>query len=359
LAPESELSRDNHAVPQAYLKGWSDDGGHVLAYRTLVPDDRYPEWSRRSVRSLAAYRDLYTSIASGAESDEFERWMNESIEGPAAEAIELVRENRRLSPEHWKRLVFYAAALDLRTPSSYAEQNERWNREIPGILADVMQSLPERLRSYKPPGGAGPAPRAENPFPVRVTTERQPGGGGIVRAEVVTGREMWLHTMRHQLTTLAPVLTRHRWVMLRPAEGLEWFTSDHPLLRLNYYADGTYDFGGGWGNPGSEILLPISPGHLMYTQVGRAWPGPLTLGDEMTVKLQRLLAERAHRWIIANRQIPAVRVFRPRHVDRGAFDAEARAWREWHHANRSAAQGKAIMVSPAPQLHEVGDGTAQ
>ena len=43
----------------------------------------------------------------------------------------------------------------------------------------------------------------------------------------------------------------------------------HPVLRLNYYKPGQYDFRGGWGNPGSEVLMPLSPRHLLYVQVGK------------------------------------------------------------------------------------------
>jgi hypothetical protein len=39
-------------------------------------------------------------------------------------------------------------------------------------------------------------------------------------------------------------------------------------IPLNYYARGRYDFKGGWGNKGTEILLPLSPHHLLYTRVG-------------------------------------------------------------------------------------------
>ena len=40
-----------------------------------MPHPAVPEWERRSVRAVAYQRDLYTSLMSGDEADEFERWI--------------------------------------------------------------------------------------------------------------------------------------------------------------------------------------------------------------------------------------------------------------------------------------------
>jgi hypothetical protein len=50
--------------------------------------------------------------------------------------------------------------------------------------------------------------------------------------------------------------------------------TDHPVLTLNYYGPGRYDFGAGWGREGSEFILPVSPRLAVCTQVGRKETGP-------------------------------------------------------------------------------------
>jgi hypothetical protein len=299
-----------------------------------VPRAGYPEWKQRPLRSLAAYTDLYTSVAGGADSDAFERWLNECIETPAADALERVRENRRLLPEHWRRLAIYLAALDLRTPASYLEQRELWHRTVPEILEKVLRELPDRYGSgvsVTPEREDHPADVRRIPFPLRVSTEKDPDSGKlVVRAEVTTGREMWLSEMQRMLTSIAEVLTQHRWTLLFPAPGQEWITTDHPVLRLNYYDDGRYDFGGGWGNLRSEILLALSPQHLMYTQIGRRYSGPRTLDERRTREVNRFIAERAHRWVISATGPISMTDLRTRTVDRAGFIEEQKAWQLWH-----------------------------
>jgi len=340
----SSLARQNHYVSQGYLKGWSLDGTRVWSYRLLVPRADYPEWDLRAIKTLASRRDLYTSVAGGTDSDAFERWLNEEIEDPAASALEKVRSDQPLDKEDWRRLAYYVAALDLRTPASYVEHTARWNEQLPGILRGIMEGLEDELRraaATKEKLGPARRPAPVEPFPIRVTTEKIPDSDKTaVRAEVTCGRELWLHNMRHLLTGIARVLVDHTWCILRPNPGSAWFTSDHPVLRLNYYEEGQYDFGGGWGNRGSEIMVPLSPTHLMYAKVGSSQFGDGTLSPEMTLSLQRLLAERAHRWIFAQGQPKRAVWFRPRKEDLAAFTREEQAWQAWHEQQRVAELGK-------------------
>ena len=113
----TQLTRDNHFVPQAYLRRWSDDGKRVYCYRTVVAHKRVPEWEPKSIRGVAYQRDLYTGFANGQEVDDFERWIKSDFEDPAMEALEKVASNAPLGQSDWERLAMFAAAQDMRTPA--------------------------------------------------------------------------------------------------------------------------------------------------------------------------------------------------------------------------------------------------
>jgi hypothetical protein len=124
---------------------------------------------------------------------------------------------------------------------------------------------------------------------------------------------------------------------VHPARGLAWITSDHPLLRLAYTSDNDYHFGGGWGRRGCDILLPVTPDVLLFAQVGHHHGRRFTMSKDQTVRIVRLLTERAAREIYATEPVEQIARVRPRKVDAEMYASEQRAWREWHQ-DQSAAE---------------------
>jgi hypothetical protein len=147
---------------------------------------------------------------------------------------------------------------------------------------------------------------------------------------------MWLAQMRHLLSGSAiRKLLRHTWSIVSPCRGEEWFTSDHPAMRLNFTSPTQYDFGGGWGRHGSDLFLPLTPQHLLYTRVGYKQRQRFAFSEVHTHLMQRLLAERAHRWIFAKRESAAVSHYRPRIADADRAKHEDAEWARWDEMNRA------------------------
>ena len=48
---------------------------------------------------------------------------------------------------------------------------------------------------------------------------------------------MWFYTMKHVLTDTLKVLHGHNWVILKAPAGLGWFTSDDPVICLNFQSE--------------------------------------------------------------------------------------------------------------------------
>jgi len=115
-----QLRKDNHYVPKLYLKQWADDG-QIPTYRLLVPSDKTPLWKPHSLKGIAFHQHLYTYVVGQEETDEFERWLDREFEGPAEQAIHRAVNGHQMSPDHWRRLVRFAVALDVRTPARLRE----------------------------------------------------------------------------------------------------------------------------------------------------------------------------------------------------------------------------------------------
>ena len=144
------------------------------------------------------------------------------------------------------------------------------------------------------------------------------------------GHRLWIAAMRHLLTGIANRLCGYRWSIALPHGDAECPLTDHPVLRLNYNSPSQYDFEGGWGSPGTEIMMPVSPKHLLYVQVGRKHSNRLTFSSNQTHLVQRFLVERAHRWVFASQPEEWISKARPRHVDLEFFAAEEKEWDEFH-----------------------------
>lgn len=332
--------RDNHYVPRLYLKRFAASPGRVLTYRILVAHSRVPLWQPSSIKGIAYHAHLYTRIASGVQTDEVEKWLNDEFETPAEEALMKATADMRLTQADWNNLVRFAAAQDVRTPARLAENLQRWHETLPTILEDTLHEAVRKLESARKSGEVITTTGVPNSeyIPFRLRKEIEPGQKfGKIKSEVVVGRGLWLYSIRHLLTQTEKVLHNNRWTILSPPEGLTWFTSDDPVVRLNYYGNGGYDFKGGWGNPGTEIFLPLDPRHLLYTKVGCRPPRRHSvLARAEAESIRRFIAEHAHRLIFAASEEAEVPKLRPRTVDAALLRNENEQWRRWHQDQTTA-----------------------
>jgi hypothetical protein len=326
------MTEQSHFVPQGYLKGWSADGKRAWMYRLLVSTDAVPEWRKRSIRGIAFHQHLYTRLAAGTETDEIEKWLNQEFETPAQQALDSVRQNSRLTPTHWKALAHFVAAQHVRTPARYFEMMQRWTVDLKPMIETTLRSsvaTREQIR-HKDTPLTPLTPTHEAYLPSRVTVRKSAAGGGEIGLEMVAGRGLWLFAIRHLLTSTLRALENHKWTVLNAPSGVEWMTSDDPVIPLNYYAPGRYDFKGGWGNKGTEILLPLSPHHLLYTRVGHRDRPQRDVEPSIAKDFQRFIAEHAHRALFAVRSTSDVENIRPRVVDRVQYEHETQMWNRWH-----------------------------
>jgi len=222
-----------------------------------------------------------------------------------------------------------------------------WQKTLPELVENTLRNSVRELTAARKEGRA-PTSRSHpfvHEFPARVTTEIEAGAEhGKLRLETIPGRALWLFSLRHLLTETVAVLVRHRWTILRPPRGFTWLTSDNPVIRLNYYKPGHYDFEGGWGRDGCELLLPLSPEHLLYTKIGDRPLGKERISEELAKLIQRMTIEHAHRFVFGVDADPIVERIRPRKVDAVVFKEEIQFWKRWHEeqgeAERNLVRGR-------------------
>lgn len=337
-----QITHDNHYVPQLYLKYWSEDKSRIWAYRILVPHQNVKKWEHRAIRGVAYHRDLYTVIRNGQEVDDFEKWLEVDFETPVQEVINKVIKEKHLKNIDWVKLARFLAAQDVRTPTSYLEMVQRWESILPDALDKALEKGAKKLENIILKQEIVEAENVSNNLLkniINVQVKQNPNreeGGSIIEANIVAGRALWIENQKLLLRETSNVLLNHKWSIVKPAKGFEWFTSDHPVVRLNYYKEDSYDLKGGWGNTKGNIFMPLSPYHLLFTQVGSDLADQIILSPEKTREIQKIIAERSFRWIFAKQPISVVEKYRPRHIDSELFKTEEEQLRRWHFEQSSA-----------------------
>lgn len=330
-----KITRDNHYVPRTYLRRWADENGRVWMYRLLVPHANSAEWWSASSKGVVFRQHLYTRAAPEGLTDQIERWLEAEFEFPAADVLQKVWDGARLTRQDWEKLIKFLAAQDVRTPARMVEILERMRTTLPDLvqttLEDTVAFLEDKLaRGEKiPPLPDSPELQA---FPGRLTMQSVEGADhGLAKYEVTVGRSLWHWNMKRLLAHTADILLMHRWTILHCPKGMQWLTSDDPVIKLNYYAHEKYDFKGGWASVGTEIFMPLTPKHLLYTKVGERPPSRGHVVQLWFAELiQRFSVEHASRLVLSSRPDPTVAGLRPRQVDSDRYQEERQAWANWH-----------------------------
>ncbi|MCC6266778.1 MAG: DUF4238 domain-containing protein [Dehalococcoidia bacterium] len=341
-AVTNQVTRANHYVPRGLLKRWSRDGKTVQAYDLLVPDDGVPLWAARPIRGAAMLRDLYTDLEQGIETDELERWFANEIEAPGLGASERVILRKRIRPADWHAMIRMYMAQEIRTLQSYFEQKSRWESSMQEFLERTLREGIEGLELARKEGRALPAPSlgesstVARPFSLEVIPNPEPGTGGVLAANVVVGRRLWLSGIPALMQGRAmKTLLGYHWSILMPADGFEWPLTDHPALRLGASPRG-FNFQAGVGQRRADLMMPLSPQHLLHVEVGKRRPGFHKLSVPHTKAFRHALVMRAFRTVFATQPSPWIPRARPRMVDRERWNEEQAGWRDWHHVHLRA-----------------------
>lgn len=328
------ITINNHYVPKGYLRSFAQIDGQIYRYSLLVSKDSVAPWKRSHISSTGYHRHLYTRVIKGEAKDEIEVWLNREFETPASPALTRAICDQRLSKDDYRVLSRFVAAQHVRTPAFFLKNRKLWENSAVSDMESNQRSILRRLESAnRTDTPLEPKEYQQSrylPLRVRELPNEDPAMCSF-RSEMVIGRAHWIFAMKHLLDKTLDRLADHRWTILKAPRDISWFTSDDPVIQLNYHQNHKYDFGGGWGSEGTEILLPISPSHLLYTQIGRKPPQRGTiLPHSVALEIRRIIAQHAHRIIYSHLPDRDIERLRPRVVNPTAVRHERSEWEKFH-----------------------------
>lgn len=324
------ITRNNHFVPQMYLKSWAHNNKRVWAYNLLVPHPNVPNWKEESLKNTGFRTDLYTHIKDNEELDEIERFLAQECETPADAPLRKAISGNSLTKEELSILLRFVAAQCVRTPAWYLKQVETWKSTLPPVFDKTLLDLSKKLETIRP---NTPLPSVSNEatlLPLKVSrTGVKTGDKEFIKVESILGKGMWLFAIKHFLTDTYKVLEQHTWKVVNSLPGTFFPTSDDPVICLNYYDKDDYDFNGGWGKPGGEILFPLSPSKILYTQIGSEYHDN-HFPPHVNTMIIKMIIEHAHRKVYSYKPIRSISNIHSRTVDSAIFEHERKQLEEWH-----------------------------
>ena len=330
------ISHRNHYIPQFYLKNWSSDGRTIQTYSILVSNENVPYWTKQSIKNTAVWNDFYTRVVGVEELDDFEHWFDREFESPAKPIFDKLISGAKLSREEHKALSRFVFAQYLRTPAAYLRLTKQNSKIFPNVMDTVLEKLNHASkREFQRSRPCQSAISKEDVlFPLKISLDRE---NSMVEVKTVIGKGFYLHDLKHLLTSTVRVSERLNWQVLHASDDVSFPTSDDPVICLNYNNERDYDFDGGWGIKHGNILMPISPKLLLFSEIGEKGSYPDLDYSPMYSKLFReMIIRHAHRYVYAEHPQKGMLALNARVVNRDWYEAEKHDMAGWHIENIKA-----------------------
>ena len=267
-----QVTRDNHYVPQFYLRRWSDDGTTVLDYSTVVHNDRQCNWRRTPIKGTAVWRDLYSQHDGAGINDAVERFFSDEIETAALSAFGRVMHPEEMSATDKESLVNFLIAQLFRTPRSMNRTAEILKSKFAQVAEEAVNSAVRSIENGESEGTEShvgaclTSPRVFPDTPLKINIDQE---GGTVRVATTVGREQFLASIDHQYHGyVGATLRSYFWKIITVPDGISLPTSDNPVVLCHPEMPGKTGFSIGVGNPGTIVFLPLDERHALFTRAG-------------------------------------------------------------------------------------------
>lgn len=173
-------------------------------------------------------------------------------------------------------------------------------------------------------------------LPFNVALDRE---NSEIEISAFVGKSVYLYILKNLLTSTVKKVEHYKWHVIHSADGISFPTTDDPVIRLNFNSKYDYDFKGGWGKKHGNIIMPISPKCLLFTEIGsKSKTQILDYSKEWSVFFRKIIIEHAHRFVYADSRQKGMLSINPRIVNEKLYKQEQNTMAGWHELNFKAEQ---------------------
>lgn len=325
------LKRNNHFLSRMYLDAWKNKNGKVNVAELLVPDERVPFWQEKYVSSICKYDSMFVRLKNNVEVDDIEDWFNIKYETPAKSALEHAINDERISIDEWHCLIDFLACHIVRSPAFIIKILDLAKKDCVPIFEEKCEEISsistdefiKKVNNQK-------ADFTNDLFPIKITDAGKcDDNNELFKIETIFGKQFYLWIMMYMLKNTCKILHNHKWGIITVDDKVTLPTSDDPVICLNYNNHNEYDFGGGWGKKNCNILFPISPKKILYTQVGVKVKPRWNADYKTSIMLKKMIVEHSFRKVISNFEDDEIKSLKLRFVNDLEFERELQMWKDF------------------------------
>lgn len=312
----NQRTKKNHYVPQGYLKYWTDSlDSKLYVYDTIVKSGNDPIWKKRYPKQIAYIEELYTHIQGSSEVDSIEQYLNR-IETVGLRAIEDIEKSGLIDPSQLESLLRYVAVQAVRTPGHYRKTEHNNNKLLTSALEgiDLVNKINKDNKPFIP---SSFEQNLYDLLPMQIKLEREKG---IAQITCLGGKSLFLSKMHIVAESTYRYLNNHIWQIVTPEKNELWPTSDDPVILLNYIKSDKYTFDGGIGQKNVNIIFPLTPTKLLFTQIGQTTPTPFS--EELKREITAFIFKNADRCVYSQIEMKEIMKYRKRVIDPLLYEAK-------------------------------------
>lgn len=241
-------SKRHHAVPRFYLTRFAAEDGRVWLH-----DIKTQTATRVTPEKAIVEKYLYSpEVGENPKDDTFERFLAERIEGPAAPALERLASGEEFSSEDRERIALFIAYQEFRV-TRMRDAITKMVTEVGRGIMDLAIQHPESMkRTFEEMG----KPISDEDLAKMIEGYKT---GGIVLEATKTP---WLASAGVP-TQIAEMLYRMPWTVLEAPAGIEFITSDTPIVKVVTGPNVPQWQGVGWLSPSAESTFALDPTHIL------------------------------------------------------------------------------------------------
>lgn len=312
------MKKNNHYVPKTYLKQWAKNN-KIQEYSLLVPHEKVPKWKEVSISRTSSLDYLYVFFQDGKLTDKMEDFFSEEFEMNFSTFMNKIDLHLPLNDDDKEYISKLVASQYLRTLNGFQNINRKIKEILPNVMQEVVDDLNNKIKN-KNNLIIEKELEVKNELPVKVKLSKSDDNQGILEIESYIGKSYWIFALKYLLESTYKVLNTVSWCIYEAPKNFSWATSDDPVILLNYYRDGEYDFGGGWARKNTNIIFPLSPNKLLFAQIGENSMQPYATATYAEARVfQKYIVEHAHTKIYSDFKNSSISKIRKRVVNEKDF----------------------------------------